>query len=114
MRRRIKNTIQFVLVTILVLPMVIKLIDSVHHQHYNHYYQPLKNAKHLVEYHKKCAIPGYELSLFSSLKQVHTTQKHQFSVEIYTICDFVYCCNNSKYSFLLRAPPLLSGTEVIA
>ena len=87
--------------------MTIKLVDGLFH-HHDHFHCTAKNEKHFHEHHEKCPIPNFELSLFSTVKKIQTTQKHYFSVGINDIYKFVYCFNNSKYSFLLRAPPIFA------
>lgn len=84
--------------------MTIKLFDGLFH-HHDHFVCSAKNETHFHEHHEKCPIPNFELSLFSTVKNIQTTQKHYFCVEIIDIYDFTPCRNNSEYSFLLRAPP---------
>lgn len=91
--------------------MTFKLFDGLFH-HHGHFICIAKNEKHFHEHHEKCPIPSFELSLFSTKKQIQTTQKHYFYVEIIDIYNFVYCCNNSKYPYLLRAPPLLQQEKI--
>jgi hypothetical protein len=49
------------------------------------------------------------LSFFSKEEHSQTTQKHYYHVGQNDNYNFVYCCDNSKYSFLLRAPPIFTG-----
>ena len=108
MHRKVKHTISISLVTILLLPMTIKLFDGLFH-HHNHFHCTAKNEKHFHEHHEKCPIPSFELSFFSVEKHIETTKKHFYRVELNDNYNFVACCNNSKYSFLLRAPPIFTG-----
>ncbi len=108
MTKKLKNIISITLVFIFLAPMTIKLFDGLFH-HHDHFYCTAKNEKHFHEYHKKCPIPSFELSLFSVEKHIQTTQKHFYRIELNDNYNFVYCCNNSKYSFLLRAPPIYTG-----
>ena len=108
MTKKLKNIISLTLVFILMFPMTIKLLDGFFH-HHDHFLCTAKNEKHFHEHHKKCPILDFELTLFLVEKHIPTTQKHQYSVELKDNYNFVYCCNNSKYSFLLRAPPFLTG-----
>lgn len=107
MSSKIKLTISISLVIIFLLPMITKFFDGLFH-HHDHFICTAKNEKHFHEQHKKCPIPSFELSFFSIEKQIHTSQKYNFSVEINDLYNFVNNCNNSKYSFLLRAPPIFS------
>jgi hypothetical protein len=90
--------------------MTIKLFDGLFH-HHDHFICTAKNEKHFHEHHDKCPIPGFELSLFSAAKQIYPAQKLFFCAEIKNKYVFTYCCKNSLYSFLLRAPPLISKTK---
>ena len=88
--------------------MTIKLFDGLFHYH-DHFICTAKNEKHFHEHHEKCPIPNFELSFFSAVKHIQTTQKHYFCVELNDKYNFVYCSNNSKYSFLSRGPPIFTG-----
>lgn len=90
--------------------MTTKLFDGLFH-HHDHFICTAKNEKHFHKYHEKCPVPGFELSFFSEEKQIQTTQEYCFCEEINSIYNFKYFCNNSKYSFLLRAPPKLTNSK---
>ena len=102
---KFKHTISISLVIILLLPMTIKLLDGLFH-HHDHFHYTAKNEKHFYKYHEKCPIPSFELSIFSVEKHFQTAQKSYYCGEQEDNYNFVYCYNNSKYSFLLRAPPI--------
>ena len=108
MVRKIRNTISVSLVIIFLMPMSIKLLDGLFH-HHDHFICTAKHEHHFHEHHEKCPIPSFELSFFSVEKHLQTTQKHFYRVELNDNYNFVYCCDNSKYSFLLRAPPIFTG-----
>ena len=108
MTKKLKNIISITLVFIFLTPMTIKLVDGLFH-HHDHFHCTAKNEKHFHEHHEKCPIPSFKLSIFSVEKHIQTTQKHFYRVELNDNYNFVYCCNNSKYSFLLRAPPIFTG-----
>ena len=91
------------------MPMTTKLFDGLFH-HHDHFICTAKHEHHFHEYHEKCLIPNFELSLYSIEKQFFKTQKVYYSVELTINYFFVYCCNNSKHSFLLRAPPVFTNT----
>jgi len=103
-----KHIISILLVIILLLPTTVKLFDGFFH-HHDHFHCNAKNEKHFHEHHEKCPIPSFVLSFFSVEKHIQTTQKHFYRVELNDNYNFIYCCNNSKYSFLLRAPPIFTG-----
>ena len=88
--------------------MTTKLFDGLFH-HHDHFVCTAKNEKHFHEHHEKCPIPTFELLLFSTEIQIQTTQKHYFCVEIMDIYNFVYVYDNLKYSFSLRAPPIITN-----
>jgi len=111
MRTKLKNIILLTLVFVFMTPMTIKLLDGLFHHHY-HFHCTATNEKHFHEHHEKCPIPSFELSLFSVEKHIQTTQKQYYGVEHDDNYNFVYCCSNSKYSFLLRAPPIFTGKIV--
>jgi|GEM_PF-737102 hypothetical protein len=113
MTKKLKKIISLTLVFIFMTPMTIKLLDGLFHHHY-HFHCNAKNEKYFHEYHKKCPILNFELSLFSVEKHIQTTQKHHYSVKLNDNYNFVYCCNNSKYSFLLRAPPIFTDKIIIS
>lgn len=112
MINKLKKIISLTLVFIFMTPMTIKLFDGLFH-HHDHFHCTAENDKCFHEHHKKCPILNFELSLFSVEKHIQTTQKHHYSVKLNDNYNFVYCCNNSKYSFLLRAPPIFTG-KIIA
>lgn len=104
MTQKLKNIILLILVFIFMTPITIKLLDGLFH-HHDHFHCTAKNENHFHQYHKKCPIPSFELSFFSVEKHVQSTHKNYFCAEQSENYHIVYCCNNSKYSFLLRAPP---------
>jgi len=112
MTKKLKKIIALTLVFIFMTPITIKLLDGLFH-HHDHFHCTAKNEKHFHEHHEKCPIPSFELSFFSVEKHVQTTQKHFYRVELNDKYNFVICCNNSKYAFLLRAPPIFTDNNYI-
>ena len=100
MTKKLKHIISILLVFIFLTPMTVKLFDGLFH-HHDHIICTAKNEKHFHEHHEKCPIPSFELSLFSVEKHIQNTQRHNYCVKQNDNYNFVYCCNNSKYSFLL-------------
>lgn len=107
MHRKVKHTISISLVIVLLMPMTIKLFDGLFH-HHDYFHCTAKNEKHYHKYHEKCPILSFELSFFSVEKQIQPTHIIDFGVEQNDIYHFVQCCNSSRYSFLLRAPPIFT------
>lgn len=100
-----KNIFSLTLVFIFMTPMTIKLVDGFSH-HHDHFHCTAKNEKHFHGHQEKCPIPSFELAFFSIEQHIQTTQKHLYRLELNDNYNFAYCSNNSKYSFLLRAPPI--------
>lgn len=107
MIKKLKNIISLTLVFVFMIPISIKLLDGFFH-HHDHFHCTAKNEKHFHEYHQKCPILTFKLSFFLVEKHFQTTQKYYYYVKQSDHYRFVYCCNNSKYSFLLRAPPIFT------
>ncbi len=106
MTKKIKNIIPIILVIIFLSSMTIKLVDELFHHHVK-FICTAKNEKHFHEKHEKCAIQNFELSVFSTGKEIQTVQNHFYNIQLVEKYVFIYCCNKSKYSFFLRAPPIL-------
>lgn len=94
------------LVFLFFVPMTVKFADVLVHRH-EHFYCNAQNQKHYHSFHKKCPIPDFNLSLFFKIKKIQITQKYFFNTIIIKAYKFICFHNNSKYSFLLRAPPFL-------
>jgi hypothetical protein len=105
MIRKLKYLIAGSLVFIFMAPMMIKLLDSQFH-HHDHFIFTAKNEQLFHEYHDKCPIPGFEYFLYTINKAVIETEKTSFFTELFIDYISVHFCNNSEYSFSLRAPPL--------
>ncbi len=85
--------------------MIIKWGDGFFHHHYQHY--PNGNQLQYKEFQKDCPILKFEFSLLRITKTIVTQQKikcHEFIRDTYAI---EYYENNSKFSFLLRGPPII-------
>ncbi len=105
MTKKLKNIISLTLVFILLTPMTIKLIDGFFH-HHDHFIYTAKNEKKLHEHHAKCPILHFVFSIFSLEKHIQITKRNHQYVKLSNNYNFVHYCNNLKYSFLLRAPPI--------
>jgi hypothetical protein len=109
MVRRIKNTISVSMVIIFLMPMTIKLLDGLFHQH-DHFICTAKHEHHFHEHHDKCPIPGFEFSLYSLNKIILETQKTFYQDGLIISYISNYCNSKSKYPFLLRAPPVFTNS----
>jgi hypothetical protein len=106
--RKVNHTIAISLVIVLLLPMTIKLFDGLFH-HHDHFHCTAKTENHFHKYHEKCPITGLELSFFSIEKHFQQKEFQKFGEEQSEAYSFIPCCDNSGYSFLLRAPPIFTG-----
>ncbi len=107
MLKKIRNIISLSMVILFITPLTIKFVDELFHHHY-HYFIEDKSVNHFHQYYEKCPISNFEFSIFSIKKYFYLKQKNLCSIEQNEVYDFVCCCNNIKYSFLLRAPPKYS------
>lgn len=105
MARKFKNILSVSLVIIFLTPLTTKLFDGFFHHHHQ-VVCAVENKQHFHAHHEKCPILKFELSLYSFEKQFFEPQKRSYCLD-HTINYFsANCCKNSKYSFLLRAPPI--------
>jgi len=98
---KFRNSIAILMVGLLLLPSIVKL-----EHHHDHFVCHAKNEKHFQEHHEKCQICNFEFSVFSvsKIEFFHTTDE---LIGIYIApCYKFFYSDWSKYSFLLRAPPL--------
>jgi len=109
--RKVKHTISISLVIILLLPTTIKLFDGLFH-HHDHFHCTAKNEKHFHKYHAKCPIPSFELSFFSIEKHFQNRDYEELGEEKNETYSFITCCDNSGFSFLLRAPPIFTNKKI--
>ncbi len=108
MTKKFRNIIALILVFVFMTPATVKFFDGLFHQH-DHFHCTVKNEVHFHEYHEKCPIPNYKLSFFSVEEHIQAVQKYFFLAEVVDNYTFLHHCNNSKYSFLLRAPPIFTN-----
>ena len=98
---KFKNIIVLLMVLILFMPSIVKL-----GHHHEHFFCNAKNEKHFHTLHEQCAVCSFEYSVFLPEKINVTTAKIQLA-DNYTSCLYRYhFSDRSKYSFLLRGPPL--------
>jgi hypothetical protein len=102
---KLKHIISTSLMVIFMIPLTVKLLDSKFH-HHDHDIFSSKNENHFQGFQKKCAILGFEFSLYSLSKIILKTQKIFYFDKLFTNYVSNHSFSKSKFSFLLRAPPL--------
>lgn len=102
MSRNKKHIVSIILVMILLMPTVIKL-EHHHDHHCNHDH----DNRSITLFEEKCFICDFQFSTFISNEFIPYTVRFDYA-ELSTNqhTSFQYL-NNCKYSFLLRAPPVL-------
>jgi hypothetical protein len=101
MIRKFKNIASLLLLLVFLLPSIVKL-----EHHHEHFECKAKNEKHLHVFHEKCAVCNFEFSVFSSDFENIVFQKEQPVAKYCNNYRSVNYSTLSKYSFLLRAPPI--------
>jgi hypothetical protein len=97
-----KHFVSILLVAILIMPTVIKLEH--HHDHYCNHEEDKKSTTFFTE---KCLICDFQFSTFTRGEYIPITISFNYT-ELHLIRYVTsYYLNNPKYSFLLRAPPVL-------
>lgn len=94
---------------LLVLILMVPSIAKIEHHHNYLEYQP-KNEKEYHTDHGKCYICSFEFSLFSVAKNLLLSAKPDYYLIQDSSFTQYFISNTLKYSFLLRAPPLLANT----
>ena len=89
------------LVLVFLAPSIVKL-----EHHHEHFICKAKNEKHYHNNHVKCEICLFDFSFFSSDIKYVNLENEQPSDQYCNNYRFNYSSILSKYSFLLRAPPL--------
>lgn len=107
MIKKLKNSLSFLLVFILLTPMLGQLFDEAFHDHHKGEI-PTQEENHFNHFHKKCPIPDFQLSLFSLQQIDNETEKIEYSDFLIVPIQSHYFSDKSKFSFLLRAPPSLA------
>lgn len=108
MKKKFKNTISISLVIIFLLPLTVKLLDGLFH-HHDHFICTAKAELHFHKHHHKCPIPGFELSFYSLNKIILEIHKTIYYDRIFINYISGYFNSKLKYSFQLRAPPVLTN-----
>lgn len=93
------------MVLVLFMPSIVKL-----DHHHEHFFCTAKGEKHFHTYHEKCAVCSFEFSVFFPEK-INIDSKKDKVIDNYNSCINIYHNSNlSKYSFLLRGPPVFTNT----
>ena len=103
MIQKLRHISSLLLVLLLLTPTIVKLEN-----HHEHFVCHANNDKHVHTYHEKCSICSFEFSDFSFNKTVLFSKVTEFGYKLILPCKTVHYSNSSLYSFLLRAPPLLT------
>ena len=98
---KLKKIFSFLLVLILLTPTIVKL-----EHHHNEFICNAKGEKLFHTYNERCAVCNFEFSIFLSEKTTISSIKI-IKFNSYSNCYTSFPNSNlSKYSFLLRAPPV--------
>lgn len=103
-KRKYSKSLSIILVIIFFTPMIIKWGDGFFHHHYQHF--SIGNQLQYKEFQKDCPILKFEFSLLRLTNTIVTQQKikgHELIHDTYVI---EYYENNSRFSFLVRGPPV--------
>lgn len=101
MNKKIKNITSFFLLLVFLFPTIVKL-----KHHHDNFKCNAKNEKHFHVYHASCNICSFAFSAFTSGIGITDISKE---IPIDKYCNSynsVDYSSLSKYSFLLRAPPI--------
>ena len=104
---RLKHIISLFLAFALLAPNVVIL-----EHHHDHFVCHAKNEKHFHVHHEKCLVCSFEFSLYSLGNKVAAPSKIDHNSGYNNNYRQDYFFSNSKYSFLLRAPPTFTDTQV--
>jgi hypothetical protein len=103
--KKLNKISSLLLLVVFLLPSIVKL-----EHHHEHFHCDAKGEKHYHVHHEKCAICSFEFSVFlSGFSDIVFTKENPFD----NYCNnynSVYFSNLSQYSFLLRAPPILTNS----
>lgn len=105
MIRKFKNIGSSLLLLVFLLPSIVKL----EHRDENFECKAV-NENHLHILHEKCVICNFEFSVFLSDFEDLDFQKEKPLEYFCNNYDSVYFSNLSQFSFLLRAPPILTNS----
>ncbi len=105
MIKKTKKIVSLLMVFVFIIPLTVKSLDSFFHDHH-HSKHNSKFECQFHDYHKKCPILNFELSLSLLITTIVEIAKTYYCDEFIINYTSDYYCKKLKYSFLLRAPPL--------
>ena len=100
MIRKFKNIVSLLLLSVILLPSIVKL-----EHHHHHVVYKLINDKNSHGFQDKCPICNFEFSVFISSVDNADLQKENPIDSYRNNYNSRYNYNLSQFSFLLRAPP---------
>ena len=100
---KLKYIVSFFLVLVFLAPTMVKL--GHHHEHFR---CKTPEVKHFHEKHEKCEVCKFEFSVFSADKDDNTIHKKRPSDSFRNNYQSLNFTNHSQFSFLLRAPPVIT------
>src|SRR5690554_2125438 len=106
MKQLSKKILAVCLVSIIILPTFITILDALFHQH-DHFHCNAEKECHIHHKHSHCPISSFEFSLFTLDKPKLKKQKNIYHNKYEILYSFVYYNKHTNCSFLLRAPPSL-------
>ena len=106
MIQKLRHIISLLLVLLLLTPIIVKLKN-----HHEHFVCHANNENHVHTYHEKCSICSFEFSDFSFNKTVLFSKVTETIFKNRIPGKTVHNSFFSKYSFLLRAPPLFTNNN---
>jgi hypothetical protein len=101
MKVRFNNILALLMVLAFLSPSIVKL-----EHHHDHFVCKAKNEKHFHNHHEKCYVCSFEFSFFSLNNKAPIASKSIFLGDFVSHYKQSFFSDNSKYSFLLRAPPV--------
>lgn len=103
MIKNFKNIASLFFLLVFIIPSIVK-----HEHHHAHNEYEAKNDKNNHVFIEKCAICSFEFSVFSSDIENVLLAKKQLLSEYKNNYQSVDCSLYFNFSFLLRAPPILT------
>jgi len=100
---RLKYIATCLLALVFLAPTMVKL-----GHHHDHFRCKTPEIKHFHEKHEKCEVCKFEFSIFSADKEDFTLHKEKPSDSFKNNYQSLNFPNHSQFSFLLRAPPVIT------
>jgi hypothetical protein len=100
---KVKYIANCLLVLVFLAPTMFKL-----GHHHDHFTCDAYDVVHFHEQHEKCEVCKFEFSVFSAYRNEIIFQKVKPCDHFRNNYQSLYFTNHSKFSFLLRAPPVIT------